>query len=278
MTVPNPVPTRRTSVAQRTIRSPERLEAGGVWSSVRPAPMRVPDAVAAVLEDMIQSGQLKPGERLPSERDLANHLAVSRNTVREALARLGDRGLVSRTGHARASVSTQHHSPLTGPILDALSEKVRSVIEILDLRESLEPAIAAKAAERATAEDIAKLRGLAVEIGRERSIERLAELDRHFHLAVAEATNNHLHVGFVSRAMELVRADREHSTGVIATEADGEPRNHWHLEILAAIEHRDPVRAHDGMIRHIRKVSSLVAGIQASRAALAAPRSNEGQA
>lgn len=245
-----------------------------IWGAAHLSPVRVPEAVTSLIEGMIIAGRLLPGQALPSERKLATLLGVSRNSVREAIESLTAEGLLVRRGRRGVHVPPQYHSPLTAPILDALSAEDRKLVEIFDLRESMEPAIAAKAAERATDEDVDLMRSLVAQLGILRSPTEMAGVDRLFHIAIAEATNNELHVAFVSRTLDLVRAVREQSTEVLAIEhSQPHELNDAHAAILAAIERRDPVGARDAMLRHIRTVSALSPAMKGLRGTIENRRS-----
>ena len=130
------------------------------WQALSPVSVRLSATVAGHIEEMIASGQLPPGGRLPSERHLAELLGVSRGSVREAIMALQVKGLVRRRTGSGTHVLPRHHSAFTDSILSGVVLTDRETTELLDLREAVEPAIAARAAERATTRDLDELRSL----------------------------------------------------------------------------------------------------------------------
>src|SRR6478672_13719772 len=134
------------------------------WAALNPRPIRLSESVAARLEAMIVSGELAPGRKLPPERELAQLLGVSRGLVREAIHELALKGLVSRRQGRGTEVRGPYKSEFTGAIIGYLNQNVREVAELLDFREALEPPIAARAAERATAVDVQRLQRITAQL------------------------------------------------------------------------------------------------------------------
>ncbi|GAA2789463.1 FadR/GntR family transcriptional regulator [Crossiella cryophila] len=149
------------------------------------------DAILRVKE-MIVSGELKPGDRLPREADLAERLGLSRNSLREAVKALS----LVRVLDVRQGDGTYVSSLRADELLGALSFVLdlhrgeESVLEVLEVRRVLEPACAAIAAVRIDDKDIAALRELCEETERSDSVERLVELDLEFHRRIAQAAGN----------------------------------------------------------------------------------------
>lgn len=145
------------------------------------------EAVFLQLRDRILSGEIKPGETLPSERVLCAQLEVNRAALREALRRLQQLRLVSvRQGGSTTVLDYWEHGGLellvamvSGPGGELRPEVIRSFVE---MRAALAPDIAGNAARRRSAEQLAELRA---------SLERLAALDRD---AVIERHDEHLHL------------------------------------------------------------------------------------
>src|SRR5690242_18561943 len=158
------------------------------WESLSPSPMRLSASVAAQIEEMVTSGQLQNGRRLPSERRLAELLSVSRGSVREAITELEVKGLVTRRPGSGTHIRRPPHSLFTGPIVSGANLSDRETTELLDLREAIEPGIAARAAERATPADVEEIRALARAFESSGAdVERRMRLDAEFHQAIARA-------------------------------------------------------------------------------------------
>ncbi len=162
------------------------MRAGVKSDAVRPRPAAV--AVADLLRKRVALGQLGPGERLPTERELADALGVGRTTVRAALRLLGDEGLLRTTrGRSGGTVvlDDDQRPPTTRPVTDDL---LREVHDNFDLRLAVESAAARFAAERATASERRAIGGLAD--GFAESMMSWRALDSRFHLAIADACCN----------------------------------------------------------------------------------------
>ena len=178
------------------------------WAALTPKAVRLSESVAARIEEMIVAGRLAPGQRLPAERELAERLGVSRGLAREAIQELQLKGLVVRRPGRGTHVRAPHRSEFTRAIGGYLSEAEREVTELLDFREALEPPIAARAAERARAADIATLRRVSDLLDAETDPARAATLDARFHLAIARATHNSVLVTLVETSMEALNQTR----------------------------------------------------------------------
>jgi GntR family transcriptional regulator, transcriptional repressor for pyruvate dehydrogenase complex len=225
------------------------------WGALSPRAVRLSESVAARLEAMIVSGELAPGRKLPSERDLARLLGVSRGLVRESIHELALKGLVHRRQGRGTEVRGPYRSEFTGAIVGYMAQNVREVTELLDFREALEPPIAARAAERATGTDIERLHRISVALEAEADPERAADLDAEFHHAIALATRNHVLVKLVETSMEVLNQTRRRN---LQTPERRRLSREAHRSILAAIEAGDADVAARAMIDHIRGVASLV--------------------
>ena len=161
-------------------------------------PRKIYCDVALQIEDAIVSGELREDEILPSERSLAITFGISQRTLREALRILQEKGLVEtkQTGN-------MVKLPTTDKISQSLDLLIRlnkvSAAHLLELRDHLDPVIAKKAAQRASAEDIKKLEQYLSDIERnlnspEFDWDLMLENDRKIHICIAEITGNQLYV------------------------------------------------------------------------------------
>jgi GntR family transcriptional repressor for pyruvate dehydrogenase complex len=151
----------------------------------------VTDEAIVKIKEMIVSGELRPGDRLPKEADLAAHLGLSRNSLREAVRALSLIHILDvRQGDGTYVTSLE--PPL---LLEAMSFVVDfhrddSVLDFLEVRRILEPAAAALASVHMTDEDVEKLGMLLDEVNPESSLEALFENDLEFHRRIATASGN----------------------------------------------------------------------------------------
>jgi len=151
------------------------------------------ELVSQRLVALLSDGALRPGDKLPPERELAQQLGVGRTTVREALKLLTLSGLLeARRGdgtYVRQSFTSFLSQQIEWPVLLSVQE----VDKIVEVREALEVKAARLAAERATSEEVERIgifRDLLEIEGRD--IERETDLDLEFHHAIAEASHNEL--------------------------------------------------------------------------------------
>ena len=164
------------------------------WSTMKRATtLSLPDRLSVDLERLILEGELAPGDRLPPERTLAEHLGVSRVSIREALRELENRGLIDRKpGRGTIVLSPGERSPLAESMGNAVTAADPEIRDIMELRAIVEPPIARLTAARATPRDIAQLEELVETMEKDVTQERYAELDRAFHQSIAQYTHNPL--------------------------------------------------------------------------------------
>ncbi len=226
------------------------------WGSLAPAPVRLGASVAAQIEEMVLSGRLSPGRRLPSERRLAELLGVSRGSVREAIVELQVKGLVKRRPGSGTLVQAPSYSLFTGPIVAGVDLSDRETTELLDLREAVEPGVAARAAERATEADIDEILRIAAAFETNAEVERRIQLDAQLHHAIAQATHNALLVELVERFMNALDATRRRSA---QSESRWRMSKAAHWRIVEAIAARDPEAAEREMLEHVRATAAFLA-------------------
>ena len=163
----------------------------GLAPDRRKGVMAVTDEAIEKIKEMIVSGALRPGDRLPKEADLAAELGLSRNSLREAVKALSLINILDvRQGDGTYVTSLE--PPL---LLEALSfvidfHRDDEVLEYLAVRRILEPAAVAMAAGRISAEEIESLRDLLDGLGPEPSIDKLVANDLEFHRRTAAACGN----------------------------------------------------------------------------------------
>jgi GntR family transcriptional repressor for pyruvate dehydrogenase complex len=225
------------------------------WPRVPPRAAKLSDAVYDVIAGLITSGQLQPGSRLPSERDLAVRLGVSRNSIREAVHELELKRLVERRGGRGTVVLDEALENPHGSLLQQLTIPDRNLLETMDFRQVLEPPVAALAAERRTRGDLHRLAAILEAMADEAHPTRIAELDQSFHAAIARATHNRLLVRLHELSAEWLRASRRDA---LQTKALRTASLAGHRTIYEALAMRDPAAAQAAMADHIRDVRRFV--------------------
>jgi len=213
---------------------------------------RLYQAVARRLEQAIESGVYSPGERLPSERDLAEQLGVSRPVVREAVIVLQSRGML-QVRHG-AGVFVQPKAEVTGSF--GMDSDV-GPFEVIESRRLLEGEIAALAAELIDDKQIAELESLLRRIGDKRLDGAARELaDRTFHIALARVTGNDVLVNIVETLWDM----RYQSPLCAyffgrAREAGIEPAVNEHRLVLNSLKTRDAEGARKAMRDHLTRAT-----------------------
>ena len=206
--------------------------------------------VAASVAEAIQRGDFQPGQRIPSERELADEYKVSRPTVREAMIALEVIGIV-RSRHG-SGIFVVDNPPLDTPMIGLDI----GAFELTEARRLFEGEAAALAAVSITDEEIAALEALIGDMERENEQNVSGEhADREFHLAIARATRNSAVVDVVESLWDARSRsplcqhmlDRARSVGVM-------PRIDEHQTILAALRERDPKAAREAMRDHLARV------------------------
>ncbi|PZU41574.1 MAG: GntR family transcriptional regulator [Microbacterium sp.] len=214
--------------------------------------MAVTDEAILRIKEMIVSGQMPPGSRLPPEKELSDALGLSRSSLREAVKALEViRVLDVRRGDGTYVTSLEPrllHEALTF-VVDLHQDD--SILEILAVRRMLEPQAAAAAAQRATAPALAAL-AAAVEVSPDADVEGLVAHDVEFHHAIAEAAGNAYLTSLLdSLSSHTVRARVWRGItegGSVARTIDE------HRAILAAVEDHDAELAAALMVAHVSGV------------------------
>ena len=153
--------------------------------------MAITDAAIEKIKGMIVSGELRPGDRLPREADLAERLGLSRNSLREAVKALS----LIHVLDVRQGDGTYVTSLEPAVLLDAMGfvidfHRDDTVLEFLEVRRILEPAATAIAAVRMTPVQVGQLEALLNELGENPSVEELVDNDLEFHRRIAMGSGN----------------------------------------------------------------------------------------
>jgi GntR family transcriptional repressor for pyruvate dehydrogenase complex len=216
---------------------------------------KVYEEVARRLEQFIAE-RMKPGDMLPSERELAEKFSVSRSSIRDAIRRLELVGMVEPRQGSGTVVREVSADAIINPLTAVLVQKRKLVVELLDVRKMLEPPLAARAATHASAADVAEMEDiLRRQDEKQRRGENAIDEDNEFHYAISMASDNTVVLKVLDVLMDLLRETRERSLQV-----EGRPQKSiaGHRRILSAIKRHDPVAAELAMRRHIEEVSEIV--------------------
>ena len=207
------------------------------------------DRITGQIRELIVSGELSPGDRLPAERILAQQFGVSRATIREAVSALVALNLLdSRIGDG--TYVNEDLSAVLRPLALAVALSPDLEQDLHEARLQLEPAIASMAAKRATPEDLDRLlvriRAMEAALG---DPTRLAEADFEFHIELARSAHNHVFIAVIEGLQSMLR-------GLIAKRvSDSQGRQlvcfGEHLELYEAVVARQPEHARAIMARSV---------------------------
>jgi GntR family transcriptional repressor for pyruvate dehydrogenase complex len=218
----------------------------------------VPDGVADILLERITSGDYKVGERLPTERELAESLGVSRAGVREGLNRLHTMGLiVTVRGLGGGSIVQELDSRVLARAL-SLMLKMNGVTkeQLMEARIVLAPQIAALAAQRATDDDIRALEDISHGIDGTRSDQAHRSMFA-FHLRLAEACGNPILTAAMVPILDLVEPVADMAR-IRARERGSPAEQSEILAVMQAVKSRDPERARAAMIKYMERFGRLL--------------------
>lgn len=167
----------------------QQTEQPNLFSTV--TPKKVPDFVYKQLVSLISSGRLKPGEKLPSERAMAAEMAVSRQSIREAIHRARTEGLIEVRQGGGTFVISSVRETLRPPLSIILEEQAEKIFEFLEIRKLLETWCAERASSAAKASDLRKMQGLLKKMeDLEPGDVKWEKADLDFHSCIAAASHN----------------------------------------------------------------------------------------
>jgi DNA-binding FadR family transcriptional regulator len=228
---------------------------------------RMSEAIVEQIKSLIRGEKLRPGDRLPSERELGERMGVSRVTVREALRVLEASGLIEIRVGARggAFVTSPSSSRIGTGLADLISLSPLTATEVTEARQVFELGIIPIVVERATADDIAELREM---VAQHQAALKRGEygmpMSAAFHVRVAACTHNTaIEMLVQSFHGPLLMSLRE---AQVAAPLMGHRGTTEHRDFVEAVADRDVERAEEIMRAHLGRTARRVARVRASRA------------
>ena len=206
------------------------------------------EQVAERIIKMIESGQLREGDKLPNEPELARQLGISRGILREGMAQLKAQGIISRkpkdvTYILPLKTSQEEFTRSTLRLI-----KTSSFRNIMEMRDAIEQKAAVLAVERATDEELEELREIALRCEQHSGED---DLDYYFHYRLVELSSNSIFMGIVDTYFEEIRQIRD--ANIQAPGHRQEVRDE-HLAIVDAISRRDRDMAKAAVENHMRQI------------------------
>jgi len=237
--------------------------------------------LVAALSGKLRSGDIKPGERLPTESEIMQAFGVSRGVVREALSRLGAAGLVQTlhgVGTFALESGQERRFQIDSPSMDGLAD----MLDVLELRASLESDAAGLAAMRRTDEQLHEMRSALDDFARHlTAVGDTVAPDFRFHMAISKAAGNRYYSELMGQLGLAVIPRTRVSSSWLDVERRAEHLqkvNQEHQDIYAAIERRDPEAARAAMRLHLVNSRERQRKAYAAEAGQAAAESGSRQA
>jgi len=207
-------------------------------------------------QQMLSDGVLTPGTKLPSERELAAYFKVARSSLRQALKVLEILGVITQKVGDGSYLNRDASSVLAVPMKFLFLLDDTTVEELAELRLIMEPAFAAKAADRANASDMVRLRQSITNMENSKGDQlKLVASDLQFHRAIFQASGNRL----TGRIFHTIHRAMLQMITVTSQLVDLEHTTAFHKPILDAIEKRNPLLASRLMTEPLVDAGSLVA-------------------
>ncbi len=227
-------------------------------------PKKISDEIVTQIKNLISQGELTPGERIPSERELSSILGVSRPSVREAIMVLEAMGLVEARQGGGTFVRSLTETTIADPLTNMVESDPGLLHALAEVRMGLESWSAYLAASRATEADIAKIERHLNEMERQAVTGGWdAGVDAQFHYAITAATHNTLQLHVLNTIHSLF-----HTTIQVALEEFYQKEGYanrllsQHKNILDAIRSHNPELARQKMMEHLQMVEEKMAEIQ----------------
>lgn len=225
-------------------------------------PEKLSQSVVRQIELLILRGILRPGERLPSERDLAERLGVSRPSLREALGELQERGLLISRAGAGVFVAEVLGSAFSPALVQLFASHDEAVFDYIAFRRDMEGLAAERAARLGSDTDLRVIGAIfarmeAAHLKRNPADE--AQLDAEFHMAVIEASHNVVMLHMMRSMYDLLREGVFYNRQMMFRQrANRETLLDQHRAINAALQARDPQAARAAVAAHMDYVEAAL--------------------
>jgi len=216
------------------------------------------EKIIAQISDALVAGELKPGDRLPPERELAEQFGVSRTVIRDAVKTLAGRGILHVKHGAGIFVTTSEENAIgrLGALSDILPLQGARLRDLFEIRKVLEAEGAEWAARRRNDYHLERLRDILEDAHRNsENLEVLSERDAQFHVAIAEASQNLVLVRVMLTLLDLLSQSRRESLSIPG-------RAKLSLKDYERIVEEIEAQRHEGaretMLEHLISVESAV--------------------
>jgi len=215
-------------------------------------PKKVSDEIYEQIKGLIISGKLKPGEKLPPERELAASIGVSRPSLREALQKLEAKGFLEQIQGDGTYVKSATSDSFDG-FLEEFAKKDNAIFDLMEVRRILETWAAYTAAERATDKEIAQMQEYLNEMKDAKDYGQIGYIpDANFHSTISYATHNVLLIHIMNNIYEWIeKVSFEVRSRMYTDEKSHEELFNQHSAIFNAIREGKPLAAYNAMNLHM---------------------------
>ena len=209
----------------------------------------VSDEIIEQIKNLILNGELKPGDQLPSEANMATQMNVGRSTIREALKVLTHLGFIEQKKRVRV-VSENVREMLAPHEIVERFKKQRNVLEMIEFRKIVEPDMASLAATRSDTTDVATLhKDVEAMTESQNDAEKFLKHDHHFHLHIAQGAKNQILIEVIQGIQDMLEKTQGH---IIRKSTTISPRSlEFHRKIFDAIKKGKPEQARKNMYEHL---------------------------
>lgn len=220
---------------------------------------RILHEILGQIKQNIASGELKKGDRLPSERHMAELFGVSRSVIREALKSLEMIGLIECLQGDGNYITTHMDNSLTEPLSIMFMLEGGTLVQVQQLRRILETASVSLAATQIGSDDLDSLTGYCARLESGGQIAEEAALDRSFHLAIALASGNPLLITLQRAVSSLIESQIRDVRDAMLRKTDIMSHvNQQHRAIVAALGSGDAKKAVAAMNEHLDTIESYL--------------------
>lgn len=219
-------------------------------------------AVVRQIEELILRGVLRPGERLPAERELAERLHVSRPSLRDAIGALQDQGLLTSRAGAGVYVADVLGSAFAPALVQLFARHDEAVFDYLSFRRDMEGLAAERAARLASDTDLRVVQTVFDKMEAahaKRNPEDEARLDAQFHMAIIEASHNVVMLHMMRSMYELLREGVFYNRQIMFKQrATRGTLLDQHRAINQSLQDRDPTAARHAVLAHLDYVETCL--------------------
>ncbi|WP_265822711.1 FadR/GntR family transcriptional regulator [Geovibrio ferrireducens] len=216
---------------------------------------KISDIIYEQIKKMILTAQLAPAERLPSERELAAQLGVSRPSLREALHKLEAQGFLTQN-HGDGTYVKSLTSQTIDKAMEEFIKREDAIVDLMEVRKILETWAAKTAAMRASDEEIANMKEYLDEMRSALDKGEVGHIpDANFHNTISYATNNILLIHIMNTIYQWVEKVSYEVRSRLYTDNERFERLYLqHQKIYEGINARDPEEAYKAMLEHMEYV------------------------